>query len=145
MIEHYLKRPTIQRAQHGGRLIRRVGRATIRWSIIALLLSAFGIAMVYSAGQTDVPIAYVAGAWKRQLAWFARRARGGVLRRHARVGAARSSGLTLPVYLLGIVLLVVTLRLRLGRRHGGEHEGLADDRRRAARPAGGAREARPWC
>lgn len=39
---------------------------------IALLLTAFGIAMVFSAGQTDVPSAgAVAGAWKRQLAFFA--------------------------------------------------------------------------
>jgi rod shape determining protein RodA len=39
--------------------------------LVALLLSAFGIAMVYSAGQTDVPSTVVAGAWKRQLGWFA--------------------------------------------------------------------------
>jgi rod shape determining protein RodA len=39
--------------------------------ILALLLSAYGIAIVYSAGQTDFPVAYVMGAWKRQLAWFA--------------------------------------------------------------------------
>lgn len=36
---------------------------------LALLLSAFGIAMVYSAGQTDVPT-IVAGMWKRQLIWL---------------------------------------------------------------------------
>jgi len=39
--------------------------------IIALLLTVFGIAMVYSAGQTDVPSAGTAAAWKRQLGWFA--------------------------------------------------------------------------
>ncbi len=38
--------------------------------IIALLLTAFGIAMVFSAGQTDVPSLSVVNAWKRQLAWF---------------------------------------------------------------------------
>jgi rod shape determining protein RodA len=38
--------------------------------IIALLLTAFGIAMVYSAGQTDVPSPSVANAWKRQLEWL---------------------------------------------------------------------------
>ena len=37
---------------------------------VALLLSVYGIAMVYSAGQTDVPSPYVSGAWKRQLFWF---------------------------------------------------------------------------
>jgi rod shape determining protein RodA len=34
--------------------------------VLALLLSAFGIAMVYSAGQTDYPTA-VANAWRHQL------------------------------------------------------------------------------
>jgi rod shape determining protein RodA len=38
--------------------------------ILALLLSAYGIAIVYSAGQTDFPVAYIVGAWKRQLGWF---------------------------------------------------------------------------
>ena len=37
--------------------------------IIALLLTAFGIAMVFSAGQSDVPT-NIAGLWKRQLEWF---------------------------------------------------------------------------
>lgn len=38
--------------------------------LVALLLTAFGIAMVYSAGQIDAPSNIVEGAWKRQLAWF---------------------------------------------------------------------------
>ena len=38
--------------------------------ILALLLSAYGIAVVYSAGQTDFPVPYIVGAWKRQLGWF---------------------------------------------------------------------------
>jgi rod shape determining protein RodA len=38
--------------------------------LIALLLSAFGIAMVYSAGQTDVQT-YVARLWRQQIAWLA--------------------------------------------------------------------------
>jgi len=37
---------------------------------LALALTAFGIAMVYSAGQTDVP-SFVAGLWRQQLVWFA--------------------------------------------------------------------------
>ncbi|HYW33086.1 MAG TPA: rod shape-determining protein RodA, partial [Gemmatimonas sp.] len=37
--------------------------------VIALLLSTFGIAMVFSAGQTDIPT-FVLTAWKKQLAWF---------------------------------------------------------------------------
>ena len=37
---------------------------------VALLLSLYGIAMVYSAGQTDVGSNYVTGAWLRQGAWL---------------------------------------------------------------------------
>ena len=39
-------------------------------AMIALLLTAFGIAVVYSAGQTDYPSAIVQAAWMRQLAWL---------------------------------------------------------------------------
>ena len=39
--------------------------------IIALVLTAFGIAMVFSAGQTDVPSPIVERAWRKQLEWFA--------------------------------------------------------------------------
>ncbi len=34
-----------------------------------LALAAFGLATLYSAGQTDVPVAF-AHIWRRQLAWF---------------------------------------------------------------------------
>lgn len=75
--------------------------------IIALLLTAFGIATVYSAGQTDVPVQYVAVAWQRQLIWFA-------ISLVAFWVATRASvrlleWLTWPAYVLGIVLLLVTL------------------------------------
>lgn len=84
-------------------------RAVIDFPLIAiaLLLTAFGIAMVYSAGQTDVPLPHVAGAWKRQLAWL-------VVALIAAFAMTRASvrfveWLTWPLYLLGIVLLLVTL------------------------------------
>ena len=38
-------------------------------AITALLLSLFGVAMVYSAGQTDV-VTFVAPLWKSQLTWL---------------------------------------------------------------------------
>ena len=40
-----------------------------RLLLVVGLLSAYGIAMVYSAGQTDVP-SYAEAAWIRQLAWM---------------------------------------------------------------------------
>jgi len=37
--------------------------------VLAFALTAFGIAMVYSAGQTDVPT-FVVGIWRIQTVWF---------------------------------------------------------------------------
>jgi rod shape determining protein RodA len=37
---------------------------------VALLLSLYGVAMVYSAGQTDVPTA-ATHAWMAQIRWLA--------------------------------------------------------------------------
>ena len=79
------------------------------WALvsIAVLLSLYGIAMVYSAGQTDVPVAYVAGAWKRQAAWFALSL---VTAWWVARGSARLiEWIAWPAYLLGLVLLAVTL------------------------------------
>jgi rod shape determining protein RodA len=80
--------------------------------MIALLLTAFGVALVYSAGQTDVQSAAVAGAWKRQLMWL-------MVAVGAAFIASRTSirlleWLTLPAYILGITLLVVTLVIGTG-------------------------------
>ena len=62
---------------------------------------------MYSAGQTDFPVAYIVGAWKRQLGWF-------VLSLGAAYVLFRASvrlvdWMTVPLYWIGIVLLVVTL------------------------------------
>lgn len=84
-------------------------RVSVDWVLVtcALLLSVYGIAMVYSAGQTDVPLTYVMGAWKRQLAWF-------LLALSLAWGITRTSSRFLewvawPAYLFGLTLLVVTL------------------------------------
>ena len=52
---------------------RSLRRQSIDYPLLtlALLLSVFGIVMVFSAGQTDVPSSFVAHAWRRQLLWFA--------------------------------------------------------------------------
>ena len=46
-------------------------RLPVDWPlvIVALLLSLYGISIVYSAGQTDIPTA-VGRLWKTQLLWF---------------------------------------------------------------------------
>ena len=79
---------------------------------IARLLTAYGVAVVYSAGQTDVKFAYVESAWRRQLMWFAV-----ALFSAWMVGRASVRFLewaTWPAYLFGCFLLVVTLALGSG-------------------------------
>ncbi len=80
--------------------------------VTAFLLSLFGIAMVYSAGQTDVPVSFVAGAYKRQLAWF-------VIALVTAYAFTRGSlrlieWMTWPLYTLSIALLVLTLAFGSG-------------------------------
>jgi rod shape determining protein RodA len=38
--------------------------------VLVLLLTGYGVAMVYSAGVLDVPSTIVAGLWRQQLLWF---------------------------------------------------------------------------
>jgi len=84
-------------------------RVSIDWVLVscAFLLSVYGIAMVYSAGQTDVPLTYVMGAWKRQLAWFLLSL--GLAWATTRASARFLEWLAWPAYLFGLLLLVVTL------------------------------------
>ncbi|NUQ12149.1 MAG: rod shape-determining protein RodA [Gemmatimonadaceae bacterium] len=80
--------------------------------LIALLLTAFGIAVVYSAGQTDVPIAAIQAAWLRQLTWLG-------VALVAFLAASRFSvrfleWVTVPAYVGVIVLLLLTLAFGSG-------------------------------
>ena len=70
-------------------------------------MSAYGIAIVYSAGQTDFPVPYILGAWKRQLGWFALSLAAGYVLFRASVRLVE--WMTVYLYILSIVLLVVTL------------------------------------
>src|SRR6476661_8275650 len=74
--------------------------------IIALALSIFGVAMVYSAGQTDTPTA-VARVYKSQIVWL-------VIGMIGAYGISRSSvrfieWMTIPAYVLSVALLALTL------------------------------------
>ena len=75
--------------------------------IIALLLTAFGIAVVYSAGQTDVPVASVRDAWLRQLMWLGVGV--GAFLLCTRLSVRFLEWVAVPAYALSILLLVVTL------------------------------------
>ena len=79
--------------------------------LTALILSLFGVAMVYSAGQTDTPTA-VARVYKSQAVWLGF----GIV---AAYGISRSSvrfieWVTVPAYILSIVLLGLTLIIGAG-------------------------------
>jgi rod shape determining protein RodA len=77
--------------------------------ICALLLSVYGIAMVYSAGQVDPSVmnAFVAGAWKRQLVWFVIALVGAFVT--SRASTRFLEWVAWPGYLFGLFLLTVTL------------------------------------
>ena len=83
----------------------------VRLLVTAGLLSLFGVAMVYSAGQTDTPTA-VAGVYKSQIAWLL-----------IGMGFAYAIGhssvrfiewMTTPLYLFSIFLLGLTLVIGQG-------------------------------
>jgi rod shape determining protein RodA len=76
-------------------------------AMIALLLTAFGIATVYSAGQTDVPNAAVQAAWGRQLLWLAVGLVAFMVT--TRLSVRFLEWAALPAYLLALLLLVLTL------------------------------------
>jgi rod shape determining protein RodA len=93
--------------------VRRADVVPADWPLVALALalSAFGIAMVYSAGQTDVP-SFVEGIWRTQLVWFG-------LGVTVAWGLSRTSVRFLewaaaPAYLATIVLLVALLFIGQG-------------------------------
>ena len=81
-------------------------RFPIDWPlvIVALLLSLYGIAIVYSAGQTDI-VTSVGRVWRSQMIWF-------FLAVAAAYGASRCSvrlieWLTWPAYWLSLLMLVL--------------------------------------
>jgi rod shape determining protein RodA len=76
-------------------------------AMIALLLTAFGIAAVYSAGQTEVPNAAVQNAWIRQLTWLAVGMTAFLV--VTRMSVRFLEWAALPAYLIGCSVLVLTL------------------------------------
>ena len=88
-----------------GVLARRV---PINWllTLPALLLCAIGVAMVYSAGRTDVPTA-ATHAWRAQLVWIALAlAAAWVV---SRLSMRLIEWLALPLYAVAVFLLVLVL------------------------------------
>lgn len=75
-------------------------------------LSLFGAAMIYSAGQTDVPNAATLGVWKRQLTWL------GIsivaLALVMRMGVRWFEWIAIPLYVVAVVVLLLTLFIGTG-------------------------------
>ena len=89
-----------------------------RWSgdplLVAglVLLSLFGIAMIYSAGVLNVPSAVVEGAWKRQLVWFGLALTGFTVLQQLR--PRWFEWFAVHGYVVSVALLVVTLIVGTG-------------------------------
>jgi rod shape determining protein RodA len=88
---------------------RRIADPTL--VALAMALSLFGIAMVYSAGQTDVPTV-VAKLYRQQIAWF-------ILGVGAAYAVSRASvrfldWVTVPAYSVSCVLLFLLLFIGAG-------------------------------
>ncbi len=91
-------------------MVRRIV-ADYPLALTALLLSAYGIAMVYSAGQTDVPTV-AAHAWSSQLRWLGL----GLVAAYAtsRASVRFIEWVALPAYGLTLLLLTATLVIGTG-------------------------------
>lgn len=81
-------------------------------AMVALLLTAFGIAVVYSAGQTEVPNAAAQNAWIRQLTWLAVGMTAFLV--VTRMSVRFLEWAALPAYLIGCALLLLTLIIGTG-------------------------------
>ena len=88
-------------------------RVTIDWPLlsVALLLSIYGIAMVYSAGQTDIPtVARL--AWRQQLIWFLLGIGGAYA--ISRASVRLLEWMAVPMYAFTIILLVTLIFIGKG-------------------------------
>ena len=75
-------------------------------------LTLFGIAMIYSAGQLDVPKPGVGDAWRNQIMWFAISLVGMFV--VMRVQVRWIEWLAVPLYVIGLIALMATLVVGTG-------------------------------
>jgi rod shape determining protein RodA len=88
-------------------------KVTPDWPLVltALALSVFGMLMVYSAGQTEMP-SYVSRLWKQQLIWFFISLVGAWA--ISRASIRMLEWLTWPLFAFSILLLILTLIIGTG-------------------------------
>ena len=82
-------------------------------ALVALLLTAFGLSMVYSAGQTDVPT-FVEGLWRIQLAWVVLGVMAGYV--ITRLSSRLLEAVSVPAY--GAACAVLLLLIFIGKGAG---------------------------
>jgi rod shape determining protein RodA len=88
--------------------MRRIVGIGVDWPLIvtALLLSLYGIAIVYSAGQTDIS-SYVERVWKLQIMWFLLGLAGAYV--VSRASMRMLEWLAVPLYVTTTVVLIALL------------------------------------
>jgi rod shape determining protein RodA len=96
-------------------MLRRVFKVLVgdpQLFLAVSIMTAFGIAMVYSAGVLNIPSVVTEGAWLRQLQWWALAL--------VAFGAVRQvrprwfEWIAIPAYTVSVVLLVITLFVGTG-------------------------------
>ncbi len=80
-------------------------------ALVALLLTAFGLSMVYSAGQTDVPT-FVEGLWRIQLAWVVLGVMAGYV--ITRLSSRLLEAVSVPAYVAACALLLLLIFIGKG-------------------------------
>jgi rod shape determining protein RodA len=93
-----------------GRIRAMFGDAPLMYTVLGL--SAFGVAMIYSAGQVDAPNTVVADIWRMQLTWLALSVAG--LFVVMRIQVRWLEWLAVPAYVAGVLILVATLFIGTG-------------------------------
>ncbi len=94
----------------GKRIRSLFGDPVLAFTVFGLTI--FGIAMVYSAGQLDVPKPGVAGAWRNQITWFAVSLIGMLI--VMRVQVRWIEWMAVPLYVIGLIALMATLVIGTG-------------------------------
>lgn len=85
-----------------------------------VVLSLFGVAMIYSAGQLDVSDPYVTGAWRLQLLWLTVSLVALFVVMNIQVRWLE--WVALPAYIFGVLVLAATLVIGTGAGPGADTE-----------------------
>ena len=89
-------------------------KITVDWPLVvaALILSLYGLAVVYSAGQTDIRSVVTETAWRRQLMWFILGLGGAYV--ISRASVRMLEWMAWPLYVVTIILLFSLLFIGTG-------------------------------